>query len=57
MEIEHVKICVYLPKPQVRALQFKVHISHFLQNCKKGKPGEIDLSYWKLQMFNQGQDV
>ncbi len=32
-----------LPKPQVQASQFPVHISYFLQNCKKGKSGEMDL--------------
>ena len=32
-----------LPKAQVEAPQFQVHISYFLQKCKKGKPIEIDL--------------
>jgi hypothetical protein len=32
-----------LPKPQVQASQFQLHISYFLQNCKKGKSGEMDL--------------
>jgi hypothetical protein len=35
--------CDFLPKVQVRTLQFKMHISYFLQNCKKGKPDEMDL--------------
>jgi len=34
-----------LPKPQVQAPQFQLHISYFLQNCKKGKPDEMDLPY------------
>jgi hypothetical protein len=29
-----------LPKSQVQAPQFPVHISYFLQNCKKGKSSE-----------------
>jgi hypothetical protein len=32
-----------LPKPQVQASQFSVHISYFLQKCKKGKFCEMDL--------------
>jgi hypothetical protein len=32
-----------LPKPKVKASQFPVHISYFLQKCKKGKPYEMDL--------------
>ena len=27
--------CVFLPKVQVQAFQLPVHISYFLQNCKK----------------------
>jgi hypothetical protein len=27
-----------LPKPQVQTPQFKVHISYFLQKCKKANP-------------------
>ncbi|GAH08414.1 unnamed protein product [marine sediment metagenome] len=27
-----------LPKPQVQASQFQLHISYLLQKCKKGKP-------------------
>jgi hypothetical protein len=37
----------FLPKAQVQAFQLPVHISYFLQNCKKGKPGEMDLPYLK----------
>jgi hypothetical protein len=29
-----------LPYTQVQASQFQVHISYFLQKCKKGKPPE-----------------
>jgi hypothetical protein len=39
------KITDFLPKSQVQASQLPVHISYFLQNCKKGKPGEMDLPY------------
>jgi hypothetical protein len=37
--------CAFLPKAQVQAFQLPVHIPYFLQNCKKGKPGEMDLPY------------
>jgi hypothetical protein len=37
--------CAFLPKAQVEAPQFQVHISYFLQKCKKGKPDEMDLPY------------
>jgi len=37
----------FLPKPKVQASQFQLHISYFLQNCKKGKPGEMDLPFLK----------
>jgi hypothetical protein len=30
--------CAFLPKPQIQASQFPLHISYFLQNCKKGNP-------------------
>ena len=40
-------ITYILPKPQVQASQFQVHISYFLQNCKKGKPSEISLPLLK----------
>jgi hypothetical protein len=36
-----------LPKPQVQASQFPLHISYFLQNCKKGKPKREDLPLFK----------
>jgi len=32
------QICVILPKAQVESEFRSVHISYFLQNCKKGKP-------------------
>jgi len=35
MEVELVNTCDYLPKPQVQASKVIVHISYFLQNCKK----------------------
>jgi len=31
----------FLPKTQVRALQFKVHISYFLRKCNKRKLSEM----------------
>jgi hypothetical protein len=36
-----------LPKPQVQASQFPLHISYLLQNCKKGNPSEISLPFLK----------
>ena len=36
-----------LPVQQVQAHQFQLHISYLLQNCKKGKPGEMDLPLLK----------
>jgi len=41
------KTCDFLPKPKVKASQFQVHISYFLQKCKKGKPYEMDLPLLK----------
>jgi len=32
-----------LPKPQVQKSQFPIHISYFLQKCKKGKFPKMDL--------------
>jgi hypothetical protein len=40
-----IKCCVNLPKPKVK--EFQLHISYFLQNCKKGKPSEISLPLLK----------
>jgi hypothetical protein len=37
----------FLPKPKVKASQFQVHISYFLQNCKKGKSPKKDLPLLK----------
>jgi hypothetical protein len=36
-----------LPKPKVKASQLPVHISYFLQNCKKGKSPKKDLPLLK----------
>ena len=44
---EFIKSTDVLPKPKVKASQFQVHISHFLQNCKKGKPGEMDTLFFE----------
>ena len=35
--------CDFLPKAQPEAISFWLHISYFLQKCKKGKPDEMDL--------------
>jgi len=40
-------IADFLPEPRVQASQMSVHISYFLQNCKKGKPSEMNLPYLK----------
>jgi len=36
-----------------------LHISYFLQNCKKGKSQKMDLPYWKTisQVLNQSQNL
>jgi len=44
------KTCVYLPKPKVKEFQFQVHISYFLQKCKKGNPYEMDLPFLKVDI-------
>jgi len=36
-----------LPKAQVQASQFLLHISYFLQICKKGKSSKKDLPLLK----------
>jgi len=41
-----------LPKTQIQAFQFQVHISYFLQNCKKGKPPKKDLPLLKNDIPN-----
>jgi len=38
-----VEITDFLPKPKVKALRFTVHISYFLQKCKKAKLPKDDL--------------
>jgi hypothetical protein len=35
--------CAFLPKAQPKMALSGLHISYFIQNCKKGKPIEIDL--------------
>jgi len=47
-------IADFLPKPQVQAPQFPLHISYFLQNCKKGKPCEMDLPLLKNDITTFG---
>ena len=45
---EGMRLITYiLPKAQVQAFQFPLHISYLLQKCKKGKPGEMDLPLLK----------
>jgi len=46
-----------LPKPQVKASQFPLHISYFLQKCKKGKPGEMDLPLLKNDITDSESTV
>jgi len=43
MNFELVKTCVILPKAQPGANSYRLHISYFLQKCKKGKSCEMDL--------------
>jgi hypothetical protein len=54
-------VCAFLPRAPVKAPQFKVHISYFLQKCKKGKPkNEIclsDIQKHKFTVFSQGKDI
>ena len=38
-------IAYILPKAQPEMALSILHISYFLQNCKKGKPDEMDLPY------------
>jgi len=46
------KITCILPVQQVQAPQFQVHISYFLQNCKKGKSPKKDLPSLKKRYYN-----
>jgi hypothetical protein len=39
-----------LPYSQVQASKFSLQISYFLQKCKKGKPGEMDLPLLKYDI-------
>jgi ribosomal protein S8 len=50
--------CVYLPYSQVQTPHIPVHISYFLQNCKKGKSPKKDLPYLKTisQLLNPLSD-
>jgi len=51
----------HLPKVPVKAPRFKLHISYFLQKCKKGKPKKeirlSDMRKHKLTVFRQGKDT
>ena len=51
--IEIVKSTCILPRPQDQKPPSKVHISYFLQKCKKGKAQKWDLPFWypKTQCF------
>jgi hypothetical protein len=40
-----VAVSFILPKAQVQASQFQVHISYLLQKCKKGKLSKKELPY------------
>jgi len=46
-KIDGFKTCDYLPKPKVKASQSPVHISYFLQKCKKDKPFKMSLPLLK----------
>jgi hypothetical protein len=39
------RTCAFLPYTQPETDSYLLHISYFLQNCKKGKPDEMDLPY------------
>ena len=41
-----------LPKAQPGINSYWLHISYFLQNCKKGKPSEISLPFLKNDITN-----
>ena len=47
-------IAYILPKPQVQASQFLLHISYLLQKCKKGKPCRMDLPLLKNDITSSG---
>jgi hypothetical protein len=49
--MDHLKACTFLPKVQVQAIKFTVHISYFLQKYNKGKPYEYVRSQ-DLAMFD-----
>ena len=49
MKIGFAKTCAFLPKPQEQTPPSKVHISYFLQKCKKGKTQKWDLPFWYLK--------
>ena len=51
-ENQPIKTFDFLPKPQVQASQFQVHISYFLQKCKKDKPCKMDLPFLKKRYHN-----
>ena len=48
-EIMLCEIADTLPISHAKATQLKVHISYFLQKCKKGKPWKWDLPFWYLK--------
>ena len=41
------KSCAFLPKAQAEVTSSWLHISYFLQKCKKGKPSKKNLPYLK----------
>ena len=47
LKILPLKTCVFLPKAQPEMALSILHISYFLQNCKKGKPSKKNLPYLK----------
>jgi len=44
---EIIKSTDFLPKQQPEVSSCWLHISYFLQKCKKGKSHQMDLPYWK----------
>ena len=43
--LEKIQTTVILPLSQTEPFKFRLHISHFLQKCKKGEPSGKDLPY------------
>ena len=46
-----------MPKTKIQGSRFFVHISYFLQNCKKGKPYKMDLPLLKNDITGSEPNV